>query len=244
MASLDDSFQARLEKFAKEHGADLVGVADLTSALDFISKQGGERLREFPRAISIGIHLSDAIVDGLQRHDDPGAILPYEALYRSVNSRLDNAAMLLAKIIREEGYVAYPIPASEIIDSFTLAGEISHKLVANLAGLGWIGKNCLLITQDYGPRIRFSSILTDAPLRTGSRTDKDCGDCLACVHICPVMALTGAPFNPLEPREVRFAVDLCDSYMTKRGGLLGEEGLCGLCVYACPRGRTHARRIP
>ena len=240
MWSLDDSFHARLEKIAKEHGADLFGVADLTSALDFISKQGGERLREFPRAISIGIHLSDVVVDGLQRHDDLAAILPYEALYRSVNSRLDNAAMRLARVIREEGYLACPIPASQIIDSFKLAGGISHKLVANLAGLGWIGKSCLLITQDYGPRIRLSSVLTDAPLRTGFRMDGECGDCLECVHICPVMAFTGAPFNPLEPREVRFAADLCDSYMTKRRGLLGEEGLCGLCVYACPRGRTHA----
>jgi epoxyqueuosine reductase QueG len=159
---LDDSFQARLERIAKAHGADLFGVADLTSAIDFICKQRGERLK-LPRAISVGIHLSDAVVEGLQRHDEPGAILPYEALYCSVNSRLDKAAMLLVRIIQEEGYVACPIPASQTVDSSKLAGTVSHKLVANLAGLGWVGKNCLLITQDYGPRIR-----------------------LKCTYICPV----------------------------------------------------------
>jgi epoxyqueuosine reductase QueG len=238
---LDDSFQARLERIAKEHGADLFGVADLTSAVDFVCKQGGERLKEFPRAISVGIHLSDAVVDELHRHDDPGAILPYEALYRSVNSHLDKAAMLLARIIQEEGYEACPIPASQTVDSSKLTGKVSHKLVANLAGLGWVGKNCLLITQDYGPRIRLSSVLTDAPLRAGSRMDEDCGSCLACVRFCPVTALTGVPFEPLEPREVRFTAELCDGYMTKRAGLLGVQGLCGLCVYVCPRGRTHVR---
>ena len=238
---MHDSFQARLERTAKEQGADLFGVADLTSAVDFVCKQGGEHLKEFPRAISIGIHLSDQVVDGLKRHDDPRAILPYETLYCSVNSRLDQVAMLLARIIREEGYEAFPIPASQTVDSSKLVGTVSHKLVANLAGLGWVGKNCLLITQDYGPRIRLSSVLTDAPLRAGSRVDEDCGSCLACVRFCPVTALTGVPFSSLEPREVRFAADLCDGYMTKRTGRLGDQGLCGLCVYVCPRGRASAR---
>ncbi|NIO36787.1 epoxyqueuosine reductase, partial [Candidatus Bathyarchaeota archaeon] len=51
-----------LERTAKELGADLFGVADLTVAQDFICKQGGEHLRRFPRAISIGIRLLDAVV--------------------------------------------------------------------------------------------------------------------------------------------------------------------------------------
>jgi len=234
---LDGSFQASLERAAREHGADLFGVADLTSVIDFICRQGGERLREFPRAISIGIRLTDAVVNELHRHDDPAAILPYETEYFSVNSRLDNAAALLTKTIQEEGYLAYAIPASQTIDSDTLTGLISHKLVANLAGLGWIGKSCLLITRNYGPRVRLSSVLTDAPLTTGARMGIGCNDCDACVRICPVTAFTGAPFNSLEPREVRFDANLCSDYMKKRAGPLGEEGLCGLCLYICPCSR-------
>ena len=234
---LGGSFQAWLERTAREHGADLFGVADLTPVIDFICTQGGERLREFPRAISIGIRLTDAVVNELRRHDDPEAILPYETEYFSVNSRLDNVSALLTKTIRQEGYLADAIPASQTIDSDTLSGLISHKLVANLAGLGWIGKSCLLITRDYGPRVRLATVLTDAPLTTGSRMNMDCDGCDACVRICPVMAFAGAPFNPLEPREVRFKANLCNSYMARRVGPLGEEGLCGLCVYACPFGR-------
>ena len=107
-------------------------------------------------------------------------------------------------------------------------------ILANLAGLGWIGKSCLLITPDHGSRVRLATVLTNAPLVSGQRMDIDCGVCDACVRICPVMAFTGVYFNPSEPREVRFNAYLCYSYMAKRAGPFGEEGLCGLCVYICP----------
>jgi len=221
----------------------LFGVADLTSAIEFICRQGGEPLKGFPKAISIGIRLTDAVVNELHRHDDPETILPYEKEYFSVNSRLDNVAAQLARTIREENYLAYPILASQTIDSDRLTGLISHKLVANLAGLGWIGKSCLLITREYGPRVRLTSVLTDAPLRTGLRIGTDCDKCDACVRTCPARALTGATFNPSEPREVRFRAHLCNSYMKKREGRVGQEGLCGFCVYVCPYGRTNIRNI-
>lgn len=233
-------FQISLEKMAKGLGADLFGVANLTTAQDFVCKQGGEYLGKFPRAISIGIRLLDAVVDELHRHEDPAVVFTYKALYNSVNSRLDHIALLLAKRIQEEGHQAYPMPASQTIDSEKLIGAISHKLAANLAGLGWIGKSCLLITPRYGPRVRFATILTDAPLRDGSPTDEKCNDCRECVDACPVSAFTGATFNPSEPRKVRFNVHLCRNYTEVRRERLGE-GLCGLCVYICPYGRSLTR---
>lgn len=232
------SLQIELERMAKELGADLIGFADLTIAQDFICKQGGEYLRKFPRAVSIGIRLLDAIINELHRHEDLGVIFTYKALYNTINSRLDHIALLLAKKIQESGYQALPIPASQRIDRNQLIGVISHKLVANLSGLGWIGKSCLLITPQYGPRVRFASILTNAPLKTGSPIDTRCGNCSECVKICPVKAFTGVPFNPSEPREVRFNAHLCEDYMMKRERSLGER-LCGLCVYICPHGRLN-----
>jgi epoxyqueuosine reductase QueG len=234
----ESSLQAELERIAKELGADLFGVADLTPAQDFVCKQGGEYLRKFQKAISIGIRLLDAVVNELYRHKEPAVIFTYKALYNSVNSRLDHIALLLAKTIQEKGYQAYPIPASQTIDSKRLIGVISHKLVANLAGLGWIGKSCLLVTPNYGPRVRFATILTDAPLKAGSPISARCNDCKACVNICPVKAFTGASFNPSEPREVRFMAQLCKDYTKEREERLGE-GLCGLCVYICPYGRRN-----
>lgn len=233
MAVVDESLQVELERMAKELGADLFGVADLTVAHEFVCKQGGEHLRKFPKAISIAIRLLDAVVDELYKHEDPGVFFTYRALYNTVNSHLDLIALLLAKKIQEKCYRASPIPASQFIDADKLTGVISHKLAAHLAGLGWIGKSCLLVTPDYGPRVRFTTILTDAPLKTGSSISDKCYDCRECVTICPAKAFTGASFNPSEPREVRYNAHLCLDYNLKRKEKLGDD-LCGLCVYVCP----------
>jgi len=232
----ESSLQIDLERMAKELGADLFGVADLAFAQDFVCEQGGEHLRKFSRAISIGIRLLDTVVDELYKHEDPSVIFRYKALYNTVNSRLDHVALLLVKRIQEKGYRAYKIPASQIIDSNNLIGVFSHKLAANLAGLGWIGKSCLLITPSYGPRVRFTTVLTDASLKAGSPIGGKCNDCKECVDICPVAAFTGVPFNHSEPREARFNAHLYSNYMEKREEILGER-LCGLCVYICPYGR-------
>jgi len=109
-------------------------------------------------------------------------------------------------------------------------------LVAHLAGLGWIGKSCLLITPQYGPRVRLASILTDAPLESGELLPSECGGRRDCVEVCPPKAITGVPFRPSEPRDVRFRAQLCRDYSRRRAQLLGE-GICGLCVYICPYGR-------
>lgn len=235
---VESSLQIELEKMAKELGADLFGVADLTIAHDFVCKQGGEHLRKFSRTISIGIRLLDSVVNELYRHEDPAVIFAYKALWKSVNSRLDHITLLVAKRIQKSGYQAYPIPASQTIDYSKLIGVISHKLGANLAGLGWIGKSCLLITPKYGPRVRFATILTDAPLKADSPINEKCDDCRKCVDICPVKAFTGASFNSSESREARFNAIVCRNYSREREEKLGE-GLCGLCVFVCPYGQSN-----
>ena len=57
-----------------------------------------------------------------------------------------------------------PLPAAERIDNERVCATMPHKAVAYLSGFGWIGKNCLLITPDNGPRVRWTTVLTDAPL--------------------------------------------------------------------------------
>ncbi len=236
MSGQEKSTKSVLKNCAMNLGADLFGIADLSEAQDFICAQGGDYLGRFQRGISVGIHLLDGIVDGLMRHEDPVSIYTYRGLYNSVNLRLDQIALSLAKIIQNEKYVTYVIPASQTIDNSKLVGAISHKLVANLSGLGWIGKNCLLITPEYGPRVRWATILTDSPLKAGKTIKNECGKCKECVDICPVKAFTGVPFNPSEPREVRFKAHSCRAYSRRREERMGE-GLCGLCVYICPYGK-------
>ncbi|MFX0208136.1 MAG: 4Fe-4S double cluster binding domain-containing protein [Candidatus Hodarchaeota archaeon] len=230
-----DELHKRLHKFASEQSVDLFGVADLTPARDFIRIQGGEYIGQFPRAISIGMRLLDAIVDELYRHEDLSAVHTYRGLYNSVNANLDRVALLISERIQQAGYKAYPIPASQMISTRKLEGVISHKLAAHLAGLGWIGKSCLLVTPEYGPRVRWATILIDAPMATGVSVPNRCGSCSECVDICPPKAFTGVPFDPSEPRDVRFRAHLCNEYHDKRNKRLGE-GICGLCVHICPHG--------
>ena len=232
-----DKLREELEEYAQSLGIDLFGVADLTEneTHSFIMRQGGEHISGFPRSISLGIRLLDPIVDQLYRHEDLSAIYSYRGLYDSANANLDRAALLVAKKIQEAGFKAYPIPASQTVNDRKLEATISHKLSAHLSGLGWIGKSCLLITPEHGPRVRFATILTDAKFETGKPIKNKCGGCRECVDICPPGAFTGAAFDSSEPRDVRFRAHLCRDYTQRREQQL-SEGICGLCVYICPHG--------
>jgi len=230
-----DVLQEELKGLAQGLGIDLFGVADLTSAYNFVLAQGGEHIAGFPRAVTLGMRLLDAVIDELYRHEEPSALYSYRGIYDAANENLNRASLLIAKKIQEAGFKAYPIPASQTVNDRKLEGAISHKLAAHLAGLGWIGKNCLLITPKHGPRLRLATILTDAPLETGKPVPNGCGECSECVEICPPKAFTGVPFDPSEPRSVRFRAYLCRDYTQRRAQFLGE-GICGLCVYICPHG--------
>jgi epoxyqueuosine reductase QueG len=230
-----NGLQEELENLARYLRCDLFGISDLEIAHDFIETQGGQSVAIFPRAITIGIRLLDAVVDELCQHEDPSVLFTYRGLYDSVNANLDRTVLLVAKKIQDIGYKAYPIPASQTSNPTKLQGVFSHKLAAHLSGLGWIGKSCLLITRDHGPRVRLATVLTDAPLKPGAPLASRCGDCKKCVDICPAKAFTGIPFKPSEPRDTRFKAHLCKEYTDRRAQILGE-GLCGLCVYVCPYG--------
>jgi len=109
-----------------------------------------------------------------------------------------------------------------------LRGVFSHKLAAHLAGLGWIGKSCLLITPSFGPRVRFVTVLTDAPLSPGAPLNRKCGKCRACILACPVQAFKGVEFRATDPVETRFDRWVCEEYRRTHP--------CGLCVAKCPFG--------
>lgn len=227
----------RIRTLACSLGADYYGVADLTPAWDFIWEQGGDRVGRYPRAVVVGIRLQDSLVDLLPERDTAGAILYRHAAYDGVNIALDQIALRVANALQSEGYGAFPVPASKRTDDEHICGPFSQKLAAHLAGLGWIGKSCLLITPDHGPRVRWVSVLTDAPLPpTGTPMEPRCGECTACVDACPIVAFTGRLFHLDEPREARFDAAACDQYfreMEKEGRI----AVCGMCLYACPYGK-------
>ncbi len=220
-------------------GADMMGIADLTPAKQFILWQGGPLLEPFDHAISIGIHLSDVLVDSLFYQSDSMALKTYEThVYGTVNRKLDQIALQLIRLLQQEGWYAFPVHASQSIQPAPhLLGSFSHKLAAHLAGLGWIGRSCLLVTPEYGPRVRWATILTDAPLPSGIPMENGCDDdCGFCTTICPAQAFTGRKFDPKEPREQRMDVLVCNNHLELRKEQMGAR-VCGLCVAVCPHGR-------
>jgi epoxyqueuosine reductase len=232
---LEDELQA----IAKSMGADLYGTADLRPYEMEMVGQGGGLVHDYQFAISVGIRLLDTIVDQVPNRSQRAVRVSYRShSYDVVNGRLDQISLLLAGRLQKEGYRSMPVPASERIDDERICAMFSHKMAAHLAGLGWIGKSCLLITPQYGPRVRWTTVLTDYPFSsTGTPMDPRCGNCEECVKACPVSAFTGRMFQENEPREARFDAAKCDRYF-KDLERQAPKPMCGVCVYICPHGRN------
>ena len=231
-------FDHRIESVTRSLGADFFGVADLASANDAILEQGGAVVAGFPYAVSIGITIFDTIVDRLEQRADQAVAIDYRHhCYDVINQRLDQITSRLSSLLQRDGYRVLPVPASQRVNHKKLCGTFSHKMAAHLAGLGWIGKNCLLVTPERGPRVRWATVLTDAPLKvTGEAMAEQCGACEKCVQICPVNAFTGRAFRETEPREARYDASKCDRYFAKMKES-GKVAVCGMCLYICPYGR-------
>ena len=226
-----------LEESADKEGADFFGVGDLSLVQNVIHNQGGTLVSKYEKSVSVGIILPNAIVDELPRSRERAVAVNYKNIYDVTNQRLDIITAKLSGLLQKEGYQALPVPASERYDDERICAIFSHKLAANRAGLGWIGKSCMLINPEAGPRVRWATVLTDAPLKvTGTPLEEQCGDCKECVEICPVNAFTGVPFRENEPREARYDARKCQEYLYDSGER-DEPTVCGLCIYVCPNGR-------
>ncbi len=244
VAGLNGDLQTRLRTQALALGAAYFGVADLLPVRGFVTAQGGDFLAEYRFGVSAGITLSDAVVDQLYQHVSRDiARIYHHHIYTAVAAMLDRMATTLAFEIERTGYRAFPVPASRPYDDERMVGLVSHKLAAHLSGNGWIGKNCLLVTSAHGPRVRWITVLTDAPLTStggGLASADACKDCTICVDLCPSQAFTGVPFDPADDVEVRFHRRECRKYLGQRDKAYGAS-VCGLCVYVCPHGWSAKR---
>ena len=198
-------YESTISAIVQKNQIDHYGIAELSSAAPFLEKNG-VLSSTYPYAISVGINLFHDIVDQLPNRAHRAVSVAYRHhCYDIINNRLDLFISEASSMLQKAGHRVLPIPASKRIDDDKLCGAFSHKLAANLCGHGWIGKSCLLITPSIGPRVRFATILTDAPLQpTGTSLPNQCGDCEECVKICPAEAFTGRSFQESEDRDARY----------------------------------------
>jgi len=212
----------RIRDLSFQWGGSLFGVADLRSLGRDEFLLSPSSIEQHPFSISIGYHLSDSILEGIEGQPTPH----YFHHYQRVNILLDTIGLILTSAIQDLGYRAMPIAASQIVDWKNQRGHLSHKHVARLAGLGWIGRNNLLVNETFGSRIRLVTVLTDLPMVANFPLSTDCGACRDCVKVCPVGAISERPedFDHLRCYE---------QLKIFSKALHFSHHICGICVKAC-----------
>lgn len=124
---------------------------------------------------------------------------------------------------------------------------LSSKHIGVQAGVGWIGKNDLLITREYGPRIFTQTAVFYADeLELGEPTTKsECGDCALCVDACPYNNIYGVTWDPGKTRDDLVNYHMCSvvRYKVAEQKGLPRKWMCAKCVLACPRGMETIEEI-
>ena len=213
---------AKIKNLSHQWGGSLFGIADLRSFKREEILLPPPLIDQLSFGISIGYHLSDAILEGIENQPTP----LYFHHYQRANILLDTIGLIVTSMIQDLGYHAMPIPASQLVDWKNQRGHLSHKHVARAAGLGWIGRNNLLVNEKFGSRIRLVTILTELPLTADSPSSGNCGSCRACLSVCPAGAIADRQedFNHLRCYE---------QLRTFAKTLHFSHNICGICVKAC-----------
>ena len=135
----------------------------------------------------------------------------FEDGIQSAKTRLESILRRLETLLQACG-TAYYIPPVAQSDEIELLAPFSFKYAATRAGIGWIGKNDVVITPGYGPRVRLSAVLTDAPLSFGKPiTESKCPDgCVLCVEACPCKALHGVRLDASRQRSELIDYQRCN----------------------------------
>jgi len=209
-------------------GASVVGFAD-------VSELPPEARGEMTSAISIAVALDPSVVSGISQ----GPTVRYYHEYKRVNDLLTCLCASASGSLVSRGYQARAIEPTVSMKSQTmktLMTPLPHKTAATRAGLGWIGKSALLITQGYGPALRLATVLTDAPLEPGEPVDDSrCGDCTKCVDSCPAKAIAGRNWQKGTERQSIYDARACCAMaenLTASKGIPAR--ICGICIHACP----------
>ena len=177
-----------LKKQIQALGADLVGVARADSPL--LQEHGEDPERLLPGAkslISFCVALNRAAVCS-----DNMRLNRYDTM--CVYERLNDISLETIRLLSKEGAKAISISPYFPVDmggnSRGMKGDINHKTVATIAGVGSIGLSRLLLTPEFGPFIRLGTVVTDASLGADNPLDENpCEECESCRNACPVEAI-------------------------------------------------------
>ena len=179
-------------------------------------------------------HLESAVSIGVEKNLNEETVRLLLALQKRASA-----------LLKEKGYRYFCIPpdSDRVRDTKKFASKLyplfTHKMAATLAGLGWIGRNGLLINPVYGPRLSLATVLTDAPLEAGAPvTWSQCGPCTLCMDFCPSQAIAGLDWSWGEPYVELVRTKKCAEHKGRARATKGKPN-CGLCINICPYGRKN-----
>lgn len=208
----------------------IIGAAPYADVLHGLMPVQQKKLREAgpgKSLIVVGIFHSPEAINSINVRKngktDYEAWNTYAREYNQINRVLNDAVHEIAAYVKGiplhatlEG-VASTINTVE--DYYALT--VSQRVGAECAGLGWRGKNELIVTKEKGCAVRFASVICPDTLPYNKKMEPACGDCTACLRVCPFLRKKNSLKNYREQCR-RFIVTL---------GLEGD--VCGKCVKAC-----------
>lgn len=196
-------------------GANIIKVVDISMLSD-------NEKRGYDKAILVGIVLSCEYIHRLITEDN----IDYSEFMETEN-RTDYLAEWVADYILAKGYRAFAQSEKNLIkqgnyNELTKSTLLPHKKIALLAGLGWIGKNNLLVTEEYGCAVSMCTVLTNMPLPTENTPIimSKCANCTVCKNICCPKVIHGTTWGFDVTRD-----DIVDVYHCET---------CLKCLTHCP----------
>ena len=220
-------------RFCKEQNADLVGFAPVERWDEYGEVPPGFRPKAiFPQArtvIVIGMSMPLPVVE-----TTPSAL--HQEIYTTTNRQLDDLAVELTRYLNRMGYASFPFTRDTYTSMRALREQnlaaFGHVPAAKYAGLGTIGMSHCLLTPEFGPRVRFVSVFTEAEIPADPIQPKDlCIRCKQCAECCPKNAITPSEDRVIGDYDKTACLDMHEELVKRRCYP------CGICTKVCPIGK-------
>lgn len=144
--------------------------------------------------------------------------------------------ILRDRLQKLESFIQEKVPDVKL-RSMVDTGELVDRAVAERAGIGWSGKNCAIITPEFGSYVYLGEMITNIPFDPDTPMEDQCGSCNKCVEACPTGALVqGGQIN----------AQACIAFLTQTKGFLAVEYRekignrlygCDTCQTVCPKNK-------
>ncbi|QOY36659.1 tRNA epoxyqueuosine(34) reductase QueG [Anaerobacillus isosaccharinicus] len=148
----------------------------------------------------------------------------------------DYHTILRNKLAKLEAFILEKDPSAKLV-SMVDTGELSDRAVAERAGIGWSGKNCSIITEEFGTYVYLGQMITTIPLPPDKPITEQCGTCTKCIDACPTGAIVQG--GQLDSNK-------CIAFLTQTKTFLADEFReklgnriygCDTCQQVCPENK-------